>query len=262
MTEVLEGVQDCCFALGGRWCLLQGDLEEVGKRLPAESMDVILTDPPYSWKKFADEHRKLHDIAVHLLKPDGLLVVFLGNDHLDKRLQVLTQKLEFVWTIKATWKPFVPRKVYHPLKIFVGCRLFGIFAKNIPLAAQRLRRNELAVDFWELEEDGEGLKFLHDIIIGYGERDKSFHEWQQNLMLFIELAKYLTLPTDLVLDPFNGTGTSGIGVLLRGGRYIGIDISERMLQESARRLSAVEKALKEGEVWQTSLLPHSLFNAL
>lgn len=45
---------------------------------------------------------------------------------------------------------------------------------------------------------------------------------------------------DLVLDPFVGSGSSGVAARKLGCRFIGFDVSETYLTEAARRLSAAE----------------------
>ena len=42
----------------------------------------------------------------------------------------------------------------------------------------------------------------------------------------------------VVLDPFNGTGTTGVVAVKNGRKYIGIDLSEKYIELSTRRLEA------------------------
>jgi len=50
-------------------------------------------------------------------------------------------------------------------------------------------------------------------------------------------------PGDLVLDPFNGGGSTAVACQRLGRRYIGIDVEERWLELTARRLSSQTLAL-------------------
>ena len=43
-------------------------------------------------------------------------------------------------------------------------------------------------------------------------------------------------PGDLVLDPFNGSGTTGVAALSAGRRYVGIDIDRAYLDLTKRRI--------------------------
>ena len=48
-------------------------------------------------------------------------------------------------------------------------------------------------------------------------------------------------PGDTVLDPFNGSGTTGIVATRHGRRYVGIDLNRDYLAISERRLSAAQR---------------------
>ena len=48
---------------------------------------------------------------------------------------------------------------------------------------------------------------------------------------------------DIVLDPFVGSGNSGVATRKLGRRFIGIDVSEDYLKKAEDRLSAIEAPL-------------------
>ena len=45
-------------------------------------------------------------------------------------------------------------------------------------------------------------------------------------------------PGDLVLDPFSGTGTTGVVALKQGRRYLGVELNSQYLDDSLKRLRA------------------------
>jgi site-specific DNA-methyltransferase (adenine-specific) len=47
------------------------------------------------------------------------------------------------------------------------------------------------------------------------------------------------------LDPFCGSGTTGVEAVRLGRQFIGIDVSEEYLQISKKRLEKVKKNAKE-----------------
>ncbi len=62
-------------------------------------------------------------------------------------------------------------------------------------------------------------------------------------------------PADgLVIDPFNGSGTTGVATLMRGCRYIGIERTEEYCAISARRLADAAGGMGEGKSGQMGLL--------
>jgi site-specific DNA-methyltransferase (adenine-specific) len=69
-----------------------------------------------------------------------------------------------------------------------------------------------------------------------GSADKSLHEWGQPVQWFEHWAERLTIPSEVVLDPFMGAGTT-----LRAAKNlhrcaIGIEIEERYCEIAARRM--------------------------
>jgi site-specific DNA-methyltransferase (adenine-specific) len=51
------------------------------------------------------------------------------------------------------------------------------------------------------------------------------------------LCRLVTPPGGLILDPFNGSGTTGMAALDEGFRYLGIDREERYLAISRDRIT-------------------------
>ena len=50
-------------------------------------------------------------------------------------------------------------------------------------------------------------------------------------------------PGDLILDPFNGAGTTGLVALELGRRYIGIDLKPEYLTMTLARLTGLQRRL-------------------
>jgi site-specific DNA-methyltransferase (adenine-specific) len=72
---------------------------------------------------------------------------------------------------------------------------------------------------------------------------------QLPVALVERIVKVASDPGDLVLDPFNGTGTTGEAAIVNGRRYLGIDIVPRNVEWSEKRLAAVagEMAKRSGK---------------
>jgi DNA modification methylase len=52
-----------------------------------------------------------------------------------------------------------------------------------------------------------------------------------------------------VLDPFNGSGTTGVVSLQQGRHYVGIELNPAYIELTAKRL-AVEAELAQGRLWE------------
>lgn len=64
------------------------------------------------------------------------------------------------------------------------------------------------------------------------------HTTQKPLSLMLELVELFTDPGDLVLDPFAGSGTTGVACLRLGRRFIGIEKDETYAKVARERLEA------------------------
>ncbi len=65
-----------------------------------------------------------------------------------------------------------------------------------------------------------------------------FHETQKPLPLMLELVELFTDPDDLILDPFCGSGTTGVACLRLGRRFIGIERDTKYAAIAVERLEA------------------------
>ena len=62
------------------------------------------------------------------------------------------------------------------------------------------------------------------------------HPTQKPLELLNRIVLASTMPGDIVLDPFQGSGTTGISAFKEGRQYIGIEIEEEYLKVSIKKL--------------------------
>lgn len=69
------------------------------------------------------------------------------------------------------------------------------------------------------------------------------HTTQKPLPLMLELVELFTDPDDLVLDPFCGSGTTGVACLRLGRRFIGIERDEKYAAVARERLEAESQGL-------------------
>jgi len=66
------------------------------------------------------------------------------------------------------------------------------------------------------------------------------------LDLMLQLVLDFTEPGDLVLDPFAGSGTTGVACLSLGRRFVGWEIDEAFFEVACRRLRG-ERAVPRPE---------------
>jgi predicted RNA methylase len=187
------------------------DIRDAHKFVAANSIDIIITDPPYG-----REHLHLYDalaeFAAHALKEGGLCVVMCGVGCLPKAIEALGRYLNYVWAL--AYEVIGRNAKLFPLRIINGWKPILYFVKG------------------KLPDDA---PWVFDVIKS-PQPEKTDHEWQQNLEAFTELVKRFTHSGMVVCDPFCGTGTTGVAALANGCRFVGLDADSEVLEVARKRL--------------------------
>ncbi len=88
-------------------------------------------------------------------------------------------------------------------------------------------------------------KVLHDFIetavAANGERKYGKHPTQKPVQLMEFFIKVLTNEGDTVLDPFMGSGSTGVAAKKNNRNFIGIEIDENYFQIATRRIQEVKE---------------------
>lgn len=191
-----------------------GDVHKI--ELPENSVDMIFTDPPYH-----DEHLELYkalaDFAFHSLKPGAYLMTYAGKMFLPDVMKMLGERLEYVW-MYGVFQPDSNTKI-------IRHHLFGAWR---PIVCYK-RPGKTNTKAWQ-----------PDMI--KGTRDKSFHEWQQQIEPPIKYIGAYTLPGELVVDPFVGGGTTLAACKMLKRDYLGFDKDAKAVKITKMRLNEKELA--------------------
>jgi site-specific DNA-methyltransferase (adenine-specific) len=67
--------------------------------------------------------------------------------------------------------------------------------------------------------------------------DKTIHKWEQSTIEAMHIIKPLSVESQIVLDPFMGSGTFGVAALQLKRKFIGIEIDKEHCSNAAQRLS-------------------------
>lgn len=124
----------------------------------------------------------------------------------------------------------------------ISCRYFTfstefiIWARKSPKVAhyfnytlmKSLNCNKQMTDVWKIPA------------IAKWEKSCGKHPTQKPLALLIRLIQASTLPNAWILDPFNGSATTGIAANLLGRRYLGLEINDNFLALSKARREEIE----------------------
>lgn len=252
--------------------LHNGDCIELLKNLPDESVDLVVTSPPYCiGKAYEDPHddiqtfRKQHtDIFQELyrvVKPGGSICWQVGYHISDKCVipldyivyeiftslsesldHPLTLRNRIVWTFGHGLNSTTRFSGRHETILWFtkGAQtVFNLDAVRVPqkypgkrsyrgphkgeLSGNPLGKNPS--DIWDIPN----VKAKHV--------EKTTHPCQFPVAIPQRLIRALTLPDALVLDPFMGSGTTGVAALIEGRRFAGAEIKEEYYEISIERLN-------------------------
>lgn len=70
---------------------------------------------------------------------------------------------------------------------------------------------------------------------------RGWHETQKPIALMLELVALFTDPGDVILDPFAGSGTTGVACLRLGRRFIGCELALKHHETACSRLGAEDR---------------------
>jgi DNA modification methylase len=88
---------------------------------------------------------------------------------------------------------------------------------------------------------GENQAWIGDVCKSkVNDNDKRFHQWGQSESGMTDLVSRLTVPGELVCDPFLGAGTTAIACMRLARRCVGCDIDATVVQ-TARERCQLEK---------------------
>ena len=93
---------------------------------------------------------------------------------------------------------------------------------------KELNGNKQMTDVWHLPA------------IGKWEKSCGKHPTQKPLGLLARIIQASTRPGAWILDPFNGSATTGIAASLLGRKYLGLEVEEEFLSMSKARREEIE----------------------
>lgn len=228
------------------------------KKFPEGKFDVIFADPPYflsnggischagkmvkvdkgDWDKSQGIELN-HEFNIEwlrrcqaLLKPNGTIWVS-GTQHVIFSVGYAMQQLGMKILNDIIWeKPNPPPNL--------SCRYFTHSTETILWAAKNQKSKHLFnYPAMRQENGGKQMKSVWRFTAP-GRDEKLFgkHPTQKPLKLVERCILASSKPGDMVLDPFNGSATTGLAALKNGRKYVGIELSEEYLDLSIKRLTS------------------------
>ena len=251
--------------------LYNGDCFNLLKRMPTNCVDLVVTSPPYCIGKayedprddietFRNQHERIFPELYRILKPGGSICwevgyhvigasiipldyivynVFTANNATNEYPILLRNRIVWtfghglnseqrfsgrhetiLWFTKGNKYEFDLDNVRIPQK-YPGKKAYKGINKG-KLSGNPLGKNPS--DVWDIPN----VKALHI--------EKTDHPCQFPVAIPQRLIKALVPNNGLVLDPFAGSGTSGVAAVLQQCRFIGAEINEEYYKIAFNRI--------------------------
>jgi len=220
--------------------LYQGDCLELMKDLPDGSIDLVLADPPYLIN-YKTKHRKdkTHRFCNPIINDnnDQLIIDFIYESY-----RVLKDNTAFYCFCSPDTVEFFKYSIQQ-----AGFKIKNIivWVKNNwtagDLKAQYGKQYELIIyaNKGRRELNGKRISdvWYFDRVAG----KKQLHQNQKPLELIQQIIEKSSKENDLVLDPFMGSGTTGVACVNTGRNFIGIEKDETYFNIAKKRIEEAEK---------------------
>ena len=239
--------------------LYLGDCLNTLKKIEGKSVDMIFADPPYflsnggvschsgrqvsvnkapwdiglSPEEKLSYNRKWIRACRTVLKDNGTIWIS-GTMHNIYSIGVALELEGFSIINNITWQKANPAPN-------LACRCFTHSTETVLWARKQLtpKKKGTHIFNYSLMKEINGGKQMKDVwllpLVTKKEKEFGKHPTQKPLSLLIRIIEASTFPGDLVLDPFNGSGTTGIACLKTGRKYIGIDNEAEYIELTKRR---------------------------
>lgn len=206
--------------------LLQGDCLELMKQLPDGCVDAVVTDPPYG--------------IAHLTKHGGRDKICKSTPY----RPILNDN-----------KPFDPAPfLNYPIVCLWGANWYS---SRLPNRGSWLvwdkRDGGASNDFSDCEmawtNQGNVARLFHHkwrgMIRASEKGEARLHSTQKPIQLMIWCFNVLQIPQSAtILDPFMGSGTTGIACIRTGRKFIGMELDPHYFEIASKRIKDEQQQLK------------------
>ena len=263
-----------------------GDTFSVIPLLPCNSVDLVIADPPYNLTKtfngttfsrktvadYEDYTRQWLSLVYPLLKDDGSIYVCCDWE----TSLIIGRVLGDFFTVRSriTWQREKGRGATANWKNSLEDIWFATKSNQYTfnLDAVKIRKKVIApykVDGkpkdWEETKNGNyrntcPSNFWDDITIPFWSMpENTAHPTQKSEKLIAKIMLASSKPSDVVLDPFLGSGTTSVVAKKLGRKYIGIETNKQYCVWAEQRLAMADSDFSiqgyvDGVFWERNTL--------
>ena len=232
--------------------LYKGDCLEVMKGIKSNSVDAIITDPPYGttackWDSVIDFELMWIELK-RIIKPKGAIILF-GSEPFSSALRISNikgYKYDWIWN-KRIGSNFasasrMPLKVTETISVFEGGNYYPLKTKG------KMRKKgggkQFVGVYGDKQKDNVTESYWSDeyhptniIEIGNAKRKGKVHPTQKPVELMEYLIKTYTNENETVLDFTMGSGSTGVACKNTNRDFIGIEMNEEYFKIAEQRIN-------------------------
>ena len=198
------------------------------RKFPQESIDLVLTDPPYL-KKYKSLYIKTSKIFANILKNNTFAIYYASDYWFADTFPYMLNYLNFFY-------------LFH---LLLPGQNALIFPKNLIISAKTI--------IILMKGNAKPLKRIKNTVVSPKRKTGELHKWQQSVEPTLFFIESFSNKNDLILDPFIGSGTTAVACEQLNRRWIGIEINPEYCEITKQRI------LKE--INQTKLNMGEILNA-
>ena len=239
--------------------IICGDCIELLGCVKEPFVDLVFADPPfnigYQYDHYEDTLEKdkyLHwtrdwmAACVNVLKPTGSFYIAIGAEYA-ANVRIIGEELGLICRNWIIWhytfgqhgKTKFSRAhthIFYFAKDEKACT-FNDLAVRLPSDRQLIYNDSRANATGKIPDD---VWNTYARVCGTFKERQSWHPCQMPELLLARIIAASSNPGDLVLDPFNGSGTTAAAAMQLGREYCGIDISENYVENTKTRLKELK----------------------
>lgn len=256
-----------------QWAIVQGDCLDILPTLPDRSVAHVIADPPYSEHVHTKSRAGARKVSLasgdgRVRRADISRAVDFGfaNISPEERREVSGEIARLVTRWALVFSDVESSHLWRETLCGAGLDYARTGAWVKQCATPQFSGDRPAVGYEAItichpkgrkrwHGGGSHAVWFHRIVLDNGEKGNELrcHPTQKPLSLMLELVELFTDPGDLILDPYAGSGTTGVACLRLGRRFIGIERDPVHVKTARERLEAESsgltlKAARAGQV--------------
>lgn len=227
-----------------RKCVICADSKDVIKRIPDNSIDFILTDPPYNlgqhstgniplpgrsamnndvaeWDMIDFNPEEWADEFIRILKPTGNLFIFTSYNQIGRWYNCLDHR--FDTSNFMIWHKTNPAPKIFKAGFLNSCEMiFTCWNKK---------------HTWNFISQAEMHNFVESSICMRPERlSTPKHPAQKPISILKKMIEIASNKDDIIFDPFMGVGSTGVAAIELSRKFIGVELNQSYCDAGKNRI--------------------------